>query len=154
MEEEGHIQGRDQVDAEKGVLADMPSGESSDREEHDRSPDDGTKPTTFSDKLASYVKRFERQLVHYNLEARGIQRVGLDERIKLSWRAYAQVFVMWTSINLAANNITLGMLAPAVYGLSFKDSCLCAVFGCILGSLPVAWIATFGPLTGHRTLVS
>ncbi|KAH9845689.1 putative purine-cytosine permease (2A39) family protein [Teratosphaeria destructans] len=42
---------------------------------------------------------------------------------------------------------------PAVYYLPFLDSSLCAVLGAILGSIPVAYIATFGPLSGNRTMV-
>jgi hypothetical protein len=100
------------------------------------------------------LKRFEQRLVDYNLEGRGIQRVGEDERISLTWISYLQVFLLWLSINLAANNITLGMLGPAVYGLSFLDSSLCSIFGAVVGSLAAAWLATWGPVSGNRTLVS
>lgn len=104
-------------------------------------------------RLQSYMTRFEAQLVAYNLEARGIARVEVGERIQLGWFAYLQVFVLWVSINLAANNIILGMLGPAVYELSFLDASLCAIFGALVGSLPTAWIATWGPVSGNRTLV-
>jgi hypothetical protein len=104
--------------------------------------------------LGNYVKRFEQHLVEYNIEARGIQRVEESERITLTWVAYLQVFLLWVSINLAANNITLGMLGPAVYGLSFLDSALCSVLGVAVGSLTAAWSATWGPTSGNRTLVS
>lgn len=103
--------------------------------------------------LSSYVKRFETYLVSYNLEARGIKRVGDDERLKLGWKAYLQVFVLWFSINLAANNITLGMLGPQVFELSFLDSALTGVLGCFAGTIPAAWIATWGPISGNRAMV-
>lgn len=105
-------------------------------------------------RLGSLLRAFERQLVEYNLEARGIERVTPEERLKrLSWLSYLQAFLLWVSINLAANNITLGMLGPAVYRLSFLDSALCAVFGSIAGSLVAAWMATWGPISGIRTMV-
>ena len=107
-----------------------------------------------SRRLAGYMKRFEQQLVEYNIEARGIQRVEEQERHALTWVTYLQVFLLWVSINLAANNITLGMLGPSVYGLSFLDSSLCSVFGAVVGSLAAAWSATWGPISGNRTLVS
>lgn len=107
-----------------------------------------------SHRLRGYVKRFEDQLVEYNIEARGIERVEESERHVLSWVAYVQVFLLWVSINLAANNVTLGMLGPAVYSLSFRDSALCSVFGAFVGSLAAAWAATWGPVSGNRTLVS
>lgn len=107
-----------------------------------------------TDRINSYLRVFEKQLVHYNLEARGIQRVHEDERMpKLSWISYLQTFLLWVSINLAANNITLGMLGPAVYGLSFRDASLCAVFGALVGSIVASWIATRGPPSGLRTMV-
>ncbi|RMX84573.1 hypothetical protein D0869_04470 [Hortaea werneckii] len=94
----------------------------------------------------------ERTLVRYNLEARGIQRVLPDERHDMRQLGYIQIAILWFSVNLTANNLTLGMLGPAVYYLPFLDSCLCAVFGAIVGSLPVAYIATFGPRSGNRTV--
>ncbi|KAL4780761.1 permease for cytosine/purines, uracil, thiamine, allantoin-domain-containing protein [Aspergillus varians] len=104
-------------------------------------------------RLTSYLKKIENQLVEYSLEARGIERVQEHERIpKLSWASYLQVFLLWISINLAANNITLGMLGPAVYGLSFLDSALCSVFGALVGSTASAWMATWGPISGIRTM--
>ena len=66
---------------------------------------------------------------------------------------YTHVAVMWFSVNLAANNITLGMLGPAVFGLGFLDSCLLGVGGALVGSLVVAYVATFGPKSGNRTMI-
>lgn len=118
--------------------------------------DEATQPwqSHVTRRLAGYMKRFEKQLVEYNIEARGIQRVDEQERHALTWVTYLQVFLLWVSINLAANNITLGMLGPAVYGLSFLDSSLCSVLGATVGSLAAAWSATWGPISGNRTLVS
>jgi len=104
-------------------------------------------------RITSLLRSFEHTLLKYNIEARGIQRVEDHEKQHITWFAYLQVFVLWTSVNLAINNVTLGMLGPAVYELSFTDSALCAVFGALVGSVPVAWIATWGPLTGIRTMV-
>ncbi|KAL4991081.1 permease for cytosine/purines, uracil, thiamine, allantoin-domain-containing protein [Aspergillus falconensis] len=109
--------------------------------------------TYFPQQLTYYLKIVENRLVEYSLEARGIERVQEDERIpKISWLLYLQAFLLWMSVNLAANNITLGMLGPAVYGLSFLDSALCAVFGALLGSISSSWMATWGPISGIRTM--
>ncbi|KAJ5156209.1 Permease cytosine/purine uracil thiamine allantoin [Penicillium capsulatum] len=111
------------------------------------------RPNPLGSRLGSLLRAFEQQLVEYNLEARGIERVEPDERMKrLSWVSYLQAFLLWVSINLAANNITLGMLGPAVYGLSFRDSALCAVFGAFVGALVASWMATWGPVSGIRTM--
>lgn len=95
----------------------------------------------------------ERTLIKYNLEVRGIQRVLPQDRQDLTKLDYAQISILWFSINLAAVNITLGMLGPAVFYLSFLDASLCAVFGMLVGCLPVAYTATFGPRSGNRTMV-
>lgn len=104
-------------------------------------------------KLEVYMKRFEHQLVKYNVEARGAQRVEPQETHPKTWMDYLQAFFLWISINLAAVNIALGMLAPTVYALSFKDAALCAVFGSLFGSTAVAYIATWGPISGNRTMI-
>ena len=112
------------------------------------------RPNPVGTRLGSLLRAFEQQLVAYNLEARGIERVEAHERMKrLSWISYLQAFLLWVSINLAANNVTLGMLGPAVYGLSFRDSALCAVFGALVGAVVSSWMATWGPISGIRTMV-
>lgn len=126
-------------------------------EKHDAiypSENTGNRRNPVGSRLGSLLKTFEQQLVEYNLEARGIERVAPEERMKrLSWLSYLQAFLLWVSINLAANNITLGMLGPAVFGLSFLDSALCAVLGAFVGSVGAAWMATWGPVSGIRTMV-
>ena len=77
-----------------------------------------------------------------------------ESSVTVTWRSYLQAFVLWVSINLAAVNITLGMLAPTVFGLGFTDAAWCAVGGSVIGSAAVAYIATWGPKSGCRTMVS
>ena len=103
--------------------------------------------------LEGRLRSFERQLIKYKVEARGIQRVEPDEKHALTWKGYASIFCLWFSINLAPVNITLGMLASQVFALSFTDAALCAVFGSLTGSLAVGYFATFGPASGIRSMV-
>lgn len=131
-------------EVEKTTASVTPSGEGTHHGEHEERS---------IPKLESKAKALEQRLVKYNIEIRGIQRVEEHEKVQISWLAYLQVFGLWVSVNLAPNNITLGMLGPAVYALSFRDASLCAVFGAIIGSVPVAWIATWGPLSGLRAMV-
>ena len=121
----------------------------------DRPSDRGSHSTSAhtATRFESYLRYLESQLTKYKLEARGIQRVEPEECHALTWKSYVQIFLLWLSINLAPVNFTLGMLAPTVYALSFKDAALCAVFGALLGSIGVGYIATFGPVSGNRTLV-
>lgn len=144
---------RDAATREKGLLrADQPDEVVDNRNTWNAGPP--IDKLSVAEHVGRYMRKFEQQLVEHNLEARGIQRVDESERIRLSWVSYLQAFLLWVSVNLAANNITLGMLGPAVYALSFLDSSLCAVFGAFVGSLVVAWSATWGPVSGNRTMVS
>ena len=109
-------------------------------------------PETFEDAPKSPAARlagFFSPIV----EARGIERVLPSETRSLGWQSQLQAFVLWVSINLAAVNITLGMLGPTIFELSFIDASLSAVFGSLLGSCAVSYIATWGPKAGLRTMV-
>ncbi|KAF2093742.1 putative nucleoside transporter [Rhizodiscina lignyota] len=92
-------------------------------------------------------------LVSWKLEARGIQRVEAHERHSLQTLGFTQVGIVWFSMNLAANNITLGMLGPVVFELGFLDATLLAFFGQLVGNLAVGYQAMFGPRSGNRTLI-
>ncbi|KAK3044109.1 hypothetical protein LTS18_002160, partial [Coniosporium uncinatum] len=58
-------------------------------------------PTT-SKGIKGYLKAFERQLVAYNIEVRGIQRVEPHERHDLRTLGYTQIALLWCSFNLTA----------------------------------------------------
>ncbi len=104
-------------------------------------------------KFYDYTLDFERSLIKYNIEARGVRRVLPQECHPLTWRSYLQTFLLWFSGNLAAQNTSLGMLGPTIFALSFRDACLCAFFGSLIGATGPSYIATFGPISGNRTLI-
>ncbi|KAI9736270.1 MAG: hypothetical protein M1834_001156 [Cirrosporium novae-zelandiae] len=88
-----------------------------------------------------------------SLEARGIERVAPNERHSVSTSRYVQMTLLWFSANVTANNLSLAFLGPIVYKLSFVDAALCSVFGSALGSLLCAYISTWGPRSGNRTMI-
>lgn len=100
-------------DEEKCVTAIVPTGQGDAAQKH---PNAG-----FFEKVRHGLKQFEQTMAYYNLEARGIHRVEPSERHSIKKLGYMQIVLFWTSINLAANNITLGMLGPVTYALSFTD---------------------------------
>ena len=104
-------------------------------------------------RMQAFTHRFKSDFISSNFESRGIRRVESCERHTLKDLGFTQVALFWFSINLASMNVTLGMLGPVVFYLSFRDASLCAVFGILVGCLPVAYIATFGPRSGNRALV-
>ncbi|OJJ43915.1 hypothetical protein ASPZODRAFT_135317 [Penicilliopsis zonata CBS 506.65] len=88
-----------------------------------------------------------------HLEQRGIERVPESERQELRSGDYLQMTLLWFSTNLTANNVAVGMLGPLSYSLGFVDSALCATFGALLGAAGAAYMSTFGPASGNRTMV-
>jgi hypothetical protein len=97
---------------------------------------------------------WKRWLNHFEtvtgIESRGIQRVPPDERYETS---FVQMLLLWLSANLTANNTMIGVLGPIAFGLGFTDAALCAVFGGLVGCAGVAYMGTWGPQSGNRTLV-
>ncbi|OCL02298.1 hypothetical protein AOQ84DRAFT_423746 [Glonium stellatum] len=79
-------------------------------------------------RLKQWNTRFEAFI---GLESRGIARVLPSERQPITPSSYLQIALLWISCDLTANSITLAMLGPLVFELSFKDSALCAVFGIV-----------------------
>lgn len=86
-------------------------------------------------------------------EIRGIARVPPEERHKGSRAHDLQIFLLWLSANLSLNNLGVGMLGPLLFNLGFVDCIMCAVVGAFIGSLSTGYTATFGPVSGNRTMV-
>jgi hypothetical protein len=103
-----------------------------------------------SNKYLSWAYRLEHIL---GFEARGIQHVKRIEQTEKTTLSFLQIVMMWLSINTASQNITLASIGQSVYGLGFVDATLCSVFGGIVGTIPVAYTAGWGPWSGNRTLV-
>lgn len=101
-------------------------------------------------KYLAWAYRLEHML---GFEARGIHRVSEEEQTKKTTLGFLRIVMMWFSINAAAQNITLGSIGSSVFGLGFVDATLCSVFGAIAGTIPVAFTAGWGPLSGNRTMV-
>ncbi|CAK7238134.1 Vitamin B6 transporter [Sporothrix eucalyptigena] len=112
-------------------------------------------PASVEDLPESTFAKWCRRLDNIpGLEVRGIERVEEDQRQPLATTAaYFQMFIVWFSINCTANNMTLGILGPVLFGLGFKDAVLCCLFGTIFGSACTGYMAGFGPRSGLRTLI-
>ncbi|KAF7191136.1 Purine-cytosine permease fcyB [Pseudocercospora fuligena] len=106
-------------------------------------------PPTPKTKISAYLKSIKR----LQIESRGIQRVPPEQRHTLKLFGFKQIFLLWFSINLEAVVLAIGFLGPITFSLSFTDSALLATFGAFVGALPVAYVATFGPRSGNRTMI-
>lgn len=108
-------------------------------------------PVPVPRRLAQWDTRIESLA---GLEARGIARMPSEERHKASVLNYAQMAILWLSINVTANNLVVGMLGPLVFDLGFFDSAMMATFGCLLGSMETAYMSIWGAAqSGNRTMV-
>ncbi|KAI9706445.1 MAG: hypothetical protein M1836_003451 [Candelina mexicana] len=131
-------------DAEKGLTSNDPMSPTT------SIPSDGRASNTTVSRLAKWNAKIESLS---GLEVRGISRVLPTERHEASAFGFVQMALLWFSSNLTANNLAVGMLGPLVLDLGFLDAALCAVFGSILGSMGTAYMSTWGPQSGNRTMI-
>lgn len=105
--------------------------------------------------FSGFFARVEQRITNIKyFEVRGIERVPETERLKkVGTSNYIHMSLLWFSANITANNMAVGMLGPLDYALGFTDAALCATFGAVLGAIGVAYISTFGPASGNRTMV-
>ena len=62
-------------------------------------------------------------------------------------------FTQWLAANMVVSSFAIGALATPVFGLGFADSILTILFFNLLGTIPVAFFSTFGPVFGLRQMV-
>jgi hypothetical protein len=136
------------VDEEKGIQS-PPTVETS-LEEAPKDASVGAGSPTSSGFFSSLNARLNSMKL---FESRGVERVPVEERHDIRVADYMQMTLLWFSTNITANNIAVGMLGPLSYDLGFVDSALCATFGALLGAAGVAYMGTFGPASGNRTMV-
>ena len=88
------------------------------------------------------------------LEARGIKRVLPEEKKhECGRRGYLHMFGLWFGINLVVMSIITGFLGPLVYQLGWVDCVCIVIFANALTCCGPAYISTFGPQSGNRTMV-
>lgn len=80
-------------------------------------------------------------------ETQGMAPIPEDQRYGPSWRN----FTVWFAPNMELSGVFTGTLAFTL-GLGFWSGVAAIVLGVVLGSLPVALLATWGPQTGMGQL--
>ena len=139
------------VDLEKMIKPAVISPESTSPERQTHSSEHFVvSPVPVPSRLARWNNKIEGLA---GLEARGIARVPPEERHQGSVLGYAQMTMLWFSTNVTANNVAVGLLGPLVFDLGFVDCVMMATFGALLGSAGTAYMSTWGPQSGNRTMV-
>lgn len=129
-----------------------PAEHPSQRTEQPLAPEQPAEKTASPNALLSRLKGLNGRLESLSaFEARGIARVPPEERQPPSTAGDVQIALLWFSANISCNNLIVGLYGPLLFQLGFLDSAMCAVFGAFLGSLSTAFMAIWGPKTGHRT---
>ncbi|KAJ5777432.1 hypothetical protein N7520_000678 [Penicillium odoratum] len=134
------------IDEEKGIQS-PPIVETSPEDTTRDAPSGSSPPGGVFGRFNAYLSSLKL------FEARGVERVPVEERHDIKASDYMQMTLLWFSTNITANNMAVGMLGPLSYDLGFVDSALCATFGALLGAAGVAYMGTFGPASGNRTMV-
>lgn len=83
-----------------------------------------------------------------------VERSGI-ERVSPAMRTHVRIldnFTLWFSANMVISTVALGALAVPVFGLGFWDSVFAIILFNLLGSFPVAFLATMGPKLGLRQM--
>ena len=88
------------------------------------------------------------------LESRGITRVLPCEKNAGGIQDYLQMFALWFSIDLVAYNLITGFLGVLVFSLGWVDCIVIVIFADAIAACGAAYVSTFGPESGNRTMVS
>jgi len=96
---------------------------------------------------AAFHGRRPRHEGHMVLESHGMAPIPEEQRYGASWRN----FTVWFAPNLELSGIFTGTLAFTI-GLGFWLGFIAIALGVVLGALPVALLATWGPKTGMGQL--
>lgn len=107
-------------------------------------------PVLLKGKLARWNAKVEGLA---GLEARGIARVLPEEKHDGGRLSFLKILALWVGINTVALNIITGFLGPLVFQLGWVDCVCIVIFANALSAGCGAYISTFGPESGNRTMV-
>lgn len=88
------------------------------------------------------------------LESRGIVRVLPFEKNAGGIQDYLQMFALWFSIDLVTYSIITGFLGVLVFSLGWVDCIVIIIIANAVAACGAAYLSTFGPESGNRTMVS
>lgn len=100
-----------------------------------------------SEGTAAFHGTRPRHVGHMVLESHGMAPIPEDQRYGASWRN----FTVWFAPNLELSGVFTGTLAFTM-GLGFWPGFIAIALGVVLGAIPVALLATWGPKTGMGQL--
>lgn len=104
-------------------------------------------------KIVKYSKAASSFVDSLGVESKGIHRYLPNERYpENSWKAYISTLGLWISGCGGLTSMSSFFLGPLLFGLGYKDTIICGIFGLLLGCLVAAYCATMGPRSGLRQM--
>ncbi|KAJ4369949.1 hypothetical protein N0V83_005713 [Neocucurbitaria cava] len=85
-----------------------------------------------------------------DVELRGCTPVPYDQRNETN---YFNIFTLWFCVSCNPLPVTFGMVGTMGFGLNLRDAALVILFFTLISAAPVAYLCTWGPMTGMRQLV-
>lgn len=114
------------------------------------SPQDVELGMSFQSDSNSIWSKTRRWINLIGVEEFGVEQIPEAMRTDQNPR---DLFTFFFSANCGTASIALGYLGPTLFYLGWWDSFLCCLFFNLLGAIPAAWLATFGPKMGLRTMI-
>lgn len=91
-----------------------------------------------------------RIVAWFGAEEEGVERIMPDQRTD---QKPISLFYLFSSVNVNAATVEMGVLAPSVYGLGWWDSFTVIIIFNLFSAIFPAIFATFGPKFGLRTMM-
>ncbi|GME83912.1 unnamed protein product [Ambrosiozyma monospora] len=104
------------------------------------------------DKLSTKLEKVSRWLDSYGGETKGIHRYLPEERDTNVVRSLIKVSGLWLSACGGLTSMSSFFLGPLLFGLGYKDTLICGLFGMWVGCLVAAYCSTMGPRLGLRQM--
>ncbi|CAF1527219.1 unnamed protein product, partial [Adineta ricciae] len=101
-------------------------------------------------KIGLSIMQWLKKFSCFKVETRGSDRILPEDRTDST---IINTALMWMGANTIIPTFTSGILGPAVFNLNLYDSIITILIFNLLGAIPVAGIACFGPASGLRTML-
>ncbi|UJR11219.1 hypothetical protein I4U23_015400 [Adineta vaga] len=98
----------------------------------------------------SLIMRTLKKFDCLNVETLGSDRILPENRTDST---IINTAMMWMGANMIIPSFASGLLGPALFNLNLYDSFITILVFNLLGAIPVAGIACFGPASGLRTML-
>ena len=109
---------------------------------------------SFFQSLVRTAREISRKIDALGVETRGIQRIEPYEREHQSSGQLLHIIGLWLSASGGLSSMSSYFLGPIIYELEFRQALTCGLISMWIGCFFAAYLATMGPQSGCRQLVT